>query len=698
MHAGGFQALAAAVTAGTMALSACATVGARNPGSVAVQPPPTGVAAPAPSAAAPTGAPHITATHPAVLRPLTGTPPAAFTAIDFLNAQDGWVSGDGTVGLTVDGGATWSWHALPSLTPESLSFVDARQGYIAAATDACFQGSKQAQQCATVLLHTADGGATWIRPEAAACGDLCGAGRVEAMDPAHAWALVGCRQGGVVGQPCKALLVTSDGGTHWAPVTLPGGVTSTDFDFVTATRGWVVGVRCPVGASAPAVCPTAIEHTSDGGRTWQADAPPDALAGGGNLSFADAENGWLVPAPRDYCTMGGCWVAPYATTDGGRTWTKLQSTYGRIGFQRHPVLVSPTVGFIPIAAGAGIGIGGVVRTVDGGRTWASAGDAQDWSVQAVSAVGPEDLWAIGAQKIPPVGSAPGFLVHSTDGGRTWTQQLPALRPSTAVDFLDANDGCGIGTASDPGAVLATTDGGAHWTVTASQSATGARLRYVSFADPEDGWAAGVTAATGPGQGGQPLVLATRDGGRTWTAVAHPTGTVMGLSRFDPTHGALVTSTGQGGPTPAQWARTADGGASWQATATVPPGGQLTDVGTADPSHGWAIDFSSGPSLGFMLITTADGGRSWTPVTQFPFGQGQIALHPTGPRSTWIVQPGEGKTDLLWTTDGGRTWTRESAAPVGITDIDFLGTDRGWLLTPAAVWRTQDGGRTWAQVA
>lgn len=695
MHSSRWHGVAAA-TILTMGAGACGSVGGRIAASVTHRPA-SFVAAAAPSNPAPSAAPDITETRTAALTPLADTPPATFTAVDFLDAREGWVGGDGAVGATSDGGQTWTWHAVAGLTPESLAFADSRDGWMAAATDACIQGMKEARQCATVLLHTADGGGTWTIQHTVACGGLCGPGKVQALDAVHAGALAGCTQGGVAGQPCTELLQTSDGGTHWAAVALPKGFAPSDMAWVTGGGGWVSGVRCPAGAAGPGICPAAVLHTDDGGRTWQAQTLPDALVGGPTLSFANAQDGWLIPSAAAFCTMGGCWLPLYATTDGGRTWAKVPSTYSRSGFQEHPVLVSPSVGFIPIGGGAGIGIGGVARTTDGGRTWASAGDAKDWSVQAVSAAGPDDLWAIGAQKIPPTGPAAGFLVHSTDGGQTWTQQLPALRPTTAVNFLDAGTGFGISTASDPGAVLATTDGGVHWTEVADESATGAQLRYLSFVDAKDGWAAGTTAGTAPWQGGRAVLLATRDGGRTWTAVAHPAGTVMGLHPWDATHGAMVTSAGPGGPTPAWWMTTADGGATWQPMATVPAGGQLMSVGVVDPHHAWALDLTRGPSPGFALISTADGGRSWTPLAQFPFGA-QIALYPAGPQNAWIVQASDGaNSGLLHTTDGGRTWTRQTMATLAITDIDFLGPDQGWLLTPAGLWRTRDGGRSWTQV-
>ena len=59
--------------------------------------------------------------------------------------------------------------------------------------------------------------------------------------------------------------------------------------------------------------------------------------------------------------------------------------------------------------------------------------------------------------------------------------------------------------SGKGTILATRDGGATWT--AQKSGTGQHLYGVDFAGPETGWAVGDRGT----------ILATCDGGATWTA-------------------------------------------------------------------------------------------------------------------------------------------------------------------------------------
>jgi photosystem II stability/assembly factor-like uncharacterized protein len=134
-----------------------------------------------------------------------------------------------------------------------------------------------------------------------------------------------------------------------------------------------------------------------------------------------------------------------------------------------------------------------------------AGAAPTWTPQtsgvssqlgAVSFVNATDGWAVGET---------GKIVATTNGGTTWaTQTLPTTFDSvpatfdsvdfTAVSFVNATDGWAVGRTT--GLILATTDGGATWT--AQTSGTTASLYGVSFANSTDGWAVG----TGGGEGEQ----------------------------------------------------------------------------------------------------------------------------------------------------------------------------------------------------
>ena len=102
-----------------------------------------------------------------------------------------------------------------------------------------------------------------------------------------------------------------------------------------------------------------------------------------------------------------------------------------------------------------------------------------------------------------------------------------------------------------------------------------------------------------GYGDNGVVLATQDGGATWTSQNAATGAVLeGIAFSDPTHGWAVGSYGA-------IIATASGGTYWspQATGTS---AWLYDVAFSDSRHGWAVGASG------VILATADGGSTWTP--------------------------------------------------------------------------------------
>src|SRR5262249_60664416 len=124
-----------------------------------------------------------------------------------------------------------------------------------------------------------------------------------------------------------------------------------------------------------------VRAPRDGGKTWVAgfEPTPTVDAFGASITFLDRTNGWLLTSSLHGCTMGGCWGPLYHTADGGRTWALLPwQMAGDLdgqppGFPGAPTFVSPAIGWIPIDAGAGPGVGGIARTVDSGRTWTRTG-------------------------------------------------------------------------------------------------------------------------------------------------------------------------------------------------------------------------------------------------------------------------------------------------------------------------------------
>ena len=261
--------------------------------------------------------------------------------------------------------------------------------------------------------------------------------------------------------------------------------------------------------------------TTDGGTTWGrmevdmrppgagqrpggppgAGGPPAGMFGGGGASplyhiyFIDENAGYII---------GGRGTI-LKTEDGGKTWARKMArsdnpNAGRGGRRGGGIranlmgiqMISDTTGFIAGSENT------ILKTTDGGETWvgsserARVGETRN-NLEGLWFVSPTTGWVIGSF---------GTLMHTTDGGETWEKQNPGFDNNLfGIYFLDENTGwiCG-----QEGLILHTTDGGATWNQQKTESYDD--LHDIIFVDAMVGWAVG----------GFNSVLHTTDGGQTWT--------------------------------------------------------------------------------------------------------------------------------------------------------------------------------------
>ncbi|MCA6090852.1 oxidoreductase [Streptomyces sp. SCA3-4] len=258
--------------------------------------------------------------------------------------------------------------------------------------------------------------------------------------------------------------------------------------------------------------------------------------------------------------------------------------------------------------------GTVLLTRDGGRDWRN--------VSPPGAAGLEfrDVAAFDARHAVVLAIGEGEasrILRTDDGGTTWTEAFRNTDPRAFYDcvtFFDRRHGIAVGDPVDGRfRVLATRDGGRSWRPTSPDGMPAALPGEAAFAasgqcavsaGPRDAWIA---------TGGGPVarVLHSADRGRTWTAAEAPLPAgdaargVFGLAFRDRGHGLAVGGDYRAGASsPRAAARTADGGATWNA-AGRPPAAYRSGVAWLPHSRTTAL--AVGPTGSEI---TTDGGLGW----------------------------------------------------------------------------------------
>jgi len=295
----------------------------------------------------------------------------------------------------------------------------------------------------------------------------------------------------------------------------------------------------------------------------------------------------------------------------------------------------PTVVFADLRHGLAAGAGGIVRTIDGGRTWRRVSPLR---TSALDVVASGTAFAL----------VNGAVYRAADGRRWRLVSTPGL---VALEAIDERRGYGL---DGQGRLWRTLDGGSRWRRLPAPS----RLQAVCAT------VAGAWIARGPlvwrrAGGGWRLALRARlyrggerpsselgcrgravwalvrrgvaagsegydvfrslDGGRTWRAV---------LANLDPLRPRLPRIAAQAGP----FAVLGEGGAVFLGWC---------------PACGWGA---------ILLVATGDGGRSWRRSTPLR-GYAPVAAAFVDARHGWLLttsRPGSAPSGLLWSTvDGGR---------------------------------------------
>jgi photosystem II stability/assembly factor-like uncharacterized protein len=274
---------------------------------------------------------------------------------------------------------------------------------------------------------------------------------------------------------------TQNGGADWTLQESGVDCRLECVQFVDAGHGWIAGGGTHPGTDGSWGC---LLSTFDGGRTWQRNRKA-LLPALRKVKFFDADHGWAVARPSALYPSG-----IVATEDGGRSWRALS------GPDTGPVTAAD---FLDSMTGIASTVRGELLSVQGREVVGpTAGPPGVGRIRAVSISTGSDAWLAGGG---------GLIATTDDAGRSW--RTPGPMPAGMAEEFDwrAVDAHGpfAWIAGSPGTrILHTRDGGQSWLVGSTGQAL--PLNAIRFLNPLEGWAAGSLGT----------ILATQDGGRTWT--------------------------------------------------------------------------------------------------------------------------------------------------------------------------------------
>ena len=178
---------------------------------------------------------------------------------------------------------------------------------------------------------------------------------------------------------------TPDGGSTWEQQTTGLTTTLTSLSFVDTLNGWAAG---DTGV---------ILHTADGGATWskQTSGTTSNLFG---IYFRDSNKGWCVGS-------GGIMLR---TTNGGSSWSTMTSV--TTNNLNSITMVNANLGFAVGASGV------ILKSSDGGAGWALISNDVTEDLTAITGSSASNVYAVGNS---------GTVLYSTDSGTTWAAQFAA---------------------------------------------------------------------------------------------------------------------------------------------------------------------------------------------------------------------------------------------------------------------------------
>ena len=418
-----------------------------------------------------------------------------------------------------------------------------------------------------------------------------------------------------------------------------------------------------------------IMRSVDQARSWSAGTglPADATVLGIAMSPAFQDDGLALAGTE----LHGL----YCSHDHGATWTAVDD-----------VPANRPINAVMLLAGAAFAVSGntLWRSQDGGATWhrLRLRGARRASLLALATAGDGVVLA---------GVDGAGVIRSEDGGDTWAASNAGLTSQPLLDVQPspnhARDGVILAASATEG-VLLSRDGGRHWTaVTEGLPAATVNGLALSPAFACDGIALALSADT---------LVRTSDGGATWELVTSvPSDLPIMSAAFSPTFaddglialgchgGVLLTST--------------DAGKTWAAVDERFSGSAVVDLAFSPrfAENGTLLAGTTGDGI-VAVYRSTDRGASWSRYVQLEgaYHWASLAIPDAEPddeeffclaTGAQVLRP-SGTVVGHWNAvhPGGR----ETAIRSVVASLDFEDDDTLFAATSAGLLRSSGRGRLW----
>jgi photosystem II stability/assembly factor-like uncharacterized protein len=503
------------------------------------------------------------------------------------------------------------------------------------------------------------------------------------VNPAYGWA--GGRNG--------CIIHTEDSGNTWEVQQTPRNCWISSIFFIDENEGWAVGRR-------------GILYTANGGREWvQRNIRNDSLVTGYKIFFQNRNIGWLSINSKLVYTedAGKTWIDRSGwinnqklndiafvndsigficadnylagTSDNGKSWINADSA---VISNFYPFKIQ----MIDAMTGYCLGRYGMVKTINGGKTWSNVLQVSSNSTFTTFYFSSHDTGFA-------LFGYPMHIFRTNDGATTWENSpLPHVNTTImSVSFPERKKGIGV---AENGAVFRISGNGDSFREISR--VTGYDLNCIDFGDSLHGYAgAGYVVSS------DSALLYTIDGGNTWKKKHAPLNRIGMTLYFD--SNTIVIA----GRDSLQWQilRSTDYGRTW------------SFIGYFDET--WSFGkIKNIPNVAFFLTGTTnelfmsnDAGQTWMkknlPSNEFDSLTHLMRLFFINADSAWLLT----NQGIFFTSNACSTWNKMPSSILSdhhMQDIYFCSAKVGWLvgyndggqIKNGYIYRTDDGGMTWRE--